>query len=57
MENPVLCRLCAVEKDTYVDGYICIYSEEGVKLDLERKIITCLHIEVINAEDFVCCHR
>lgn len=46
MENTELCRLCATEKDTFVDGFVRIYSDEGQKFGLEKKIVRCLQIEV-----------
>ncbi|XP_067013936.1 zinc finger protein 416 [Anabrus simplex] len=42
MANASLCRLCAVQKDSFVG----IYEEEGHKLNLETKITKCLQIEV-----------
>ncbi|GLG95461.1 Transcription factor grauzone [Gryllus bimaculatus] len=40
MENNILCRLCAEQRDSFVR----IYEEEGQKLNLATKIIQCLQI-------------
>lgn len=50
MDSTELCRLCATEKDTFVDGFVRIYSDEGQKFGLQKKILRCLQIEVY-AED------
>ncbi|XP_034239177.1 zinc finger protein 175-like [Thrips palmi] len=50
MDSTELCRLCATEKDTFVDGFVRIYSDEGQKFGLEKKIIRCLQIELCSAD-------
>ncbi|KAK3926266.1 Zinc finger protein 235 [Frankliniella fusca] len=50
MDSKELCRLCATEKDTFVDGFVRIYSDEGQKFGLEKKIIRCLQIELCSAD-------
>lgn len=50
MDSTELCRLCATEKDTFVDGFVSIYSDEGQKFGLEKKIIRCLQIELCSED-------
>lgn len=50
MDSTELCRLCATEKDTFVDGFVRIYSDEGQKFGLEKKIIRCLQIELCSGD-------